>query len=118
MPPEGSPPASGYKSPHDALNRVRAIAASVPLPARIVLAVVLGVLLSPVVVACGLVYAPYAVWSGRRSVAATAAVALWGVALLAGFLHGPGYPRYALLLLVGLCAIAAHAGTLGRWHVP
>jgi SpoVK/Ycf46/Vps4 family AAA+-type ATPase len=117
MPSQRSAPA-GFKPASDALDRLRGAVSAAPLPARIVLAIIGCVLLSPVIVACGLAYAPYAVWSGRRSVTATVAVALWGVVLIAGFVHGTGYPRYALLLLVLLCALAAHAGTLGRWYVP
>src|SRR5437588_303716 len=81
MPSQRSAPA-GFKPASDALDRLRTAVSSVPLPVRIVLAVIGCVLLSPVIVACGLVYAPYAVWSGRRSVTATVAVALWGVVLI------------------------------------
>jgi SpoVK/Ycf46/Vps4 family AAA+-type ATPase len=66
----------------------------------------------------GLVYAPYALWTGSRGVAAALSVALWGIALTAALAHGPGGPRYTLLVLPLAVAGAAYAGPLCRWYAP
>ena len=65
--------------------------------------------------------APYALWTGRRSVLATLSVALCGMAhrlrrsLTA---PAPGTCARSLLVLPLAVAAVAHAGPLGRWFVP
>jgi hypothetical protein len=102
------------------LSRIRQFASSAPLPVKVV--VIAGIcILSPALAAVGLfvalAYAPYALWSGRRSPIATASVALWGVALVAARTHGLAGPRYLLLLLPPVVAVASHAGVLGRFAI-
>jgi SpoVK/Ycf46/Vps4 family AAA+-type ATPase len=103
------------------LARIRQSAAAAPLPVKV--AVVAAIcILAPALVAVGLfgalAYAPYALWSGKRSPLATASVALWGIALVAARTHGLAEPRYLLLLLPPLVAVASHAGVLGRLAIP
>jgi SpoVK/Ycf46/Vps4 family AAA+-type ATPase len=99
--------------------------AAAPLPLKILLIVALCVVAPPaagvallVGLVAGLVYAPYALWTSSRGVAASLSVALWGIAVTAALAHGRDGPRYALLLLPLAVAGAAHAGALGRWLVP
>jgi SpoVK/Ycf46/Vps4 family AAA+-type ATPase len=70
------------------------------------------------VLAC---YAVYAVWTARRSLLASLAVGLTGVAVVYGSL-GTGHWRWywpVLLLALPLAVTAAaQVGTLGRWFVP
>jgi SpoVK/Ycf46/Vps4 family AAA+-type ATPase len=114
-----SPP--GWRMVQDGMTRARRAFAAAPLPLKILAVAVLFVLsipLATLLMVAGLVYAPYAVWAGRRSVAASLSVALWGVALVAGLAHKPSGSRDALLLLPLAVTGAAHAGTLGRWFAP
>ncbi|HTX86348.1 MAG TPA: AAA family ATPase [Streptosporangiaceae bacterium] len=103
------------------LTRIRQSASAAPLPLKV--AVIAGIcILAPALVGVGLLaalaYAPYALWTGKRSAVATASVALWGVALVAGRTYGLAGPRYLLLLLPPLVAVASHAGVLGRLAIP
>jgi SpoVK/Ycf46/Vps4 family AAA+-type ATPase len=105
----------------DGLSRFRQSFAAAPLPLKIILAVALCIIAPPVAVVAvfaGLIYAPYALWTGTRGVAGSLSVALWGIALTAAQAHGSDGPRYVLLLLPLAVAAAAHAGPLGRWFVP
>ncbi len=114
-----SPP--GWRTAQDGMTRARRAFAAAPLPLKIIVAAVLCVLAPPLaalLMFAGLVYAPYAVWAGRRTIAASLSVALWGVAIVAALAHGPDGPRYALLVLPLAVTGAAHAGTLGRWFAP
>ncbi len=75
-------------------------------------------ILIPVALLAALIYAPLAVWAGHRTVAASLAVAVWGLAIISG-LSGAYRPWLAPLLLLPLAVVAAaHQGTLGRWFVP
>ena len=103
------------------LGRIRRIAAAAPLPVKIAVIALVVVFAAPLVsvgllVALG--YAPYALWTGRRSVLASACAALWGVAAVAALASGAAEPRYLLLLLPVAVVAAAHLGVLGRWPVP
>ncbi|HEY7324113.1 MAG TPA: AAA family ATPase [Streptosporangiaceae bacterium] len=103
------------------LARIREIIDRAPLPVKIALiaaAIVCATPLLPVGLLVALIYAPYALYAGNRSVLATVSVAVWGVVAVAASAHGPAGPRYLLLLLVGAVAAASHAGALGRWLVP
>src|SRR6202012_2308046 len=91
-----------------------------PLPIKmglIVLAVILAGPEAGILFLLGLAYGVYAVIKGRRTVLASLAVALWG---LAGAAVGPTHGSWFFLLLVlpFVVAAAAHIGPLARWHVP
>jgi hypothetical protein len=118
---ERSPSLPGRRVAQDGLARLRRSFAAAPLPLKIILVVALCVFVPPaaaIAMFAGLVYAPYALWAGRRDVAAAGSVALWGIALTAALAHGPDGPRYLLLVLPVVVALAAYAGRLGRWFVP
>jgi SpoVK/Ycf46/Vps4 family AAA+-type ATPase len=114
--PERSPSPPGWRTVQEGMNRARGTFAAAPLPVKILLAVVACLLAFPV----GLVYAPFAVWAGRRSVAASLSVAAWGVVFAGVVSHAfsVGGPRLVLLVIPLPVVAAAHAGTLGRWFVP
>ena len=68
-----------------------------------------------------IIYAPFAVWAGHRSVLASLSVAAWGLAVyrasgLSGGYKRPGSARCSCSRSPS--AAAAHAGSLGRWFVP
>ena len=96
-----------------------------PLPVKIVLIAVLVVAFPfaiptafSILLVGALIYAPIALASGRRSVAASLSVAAWGIALVTAWSARQGTWMLALLVLPLLVAAAAHAGSLGRWFVP
>jgi len=118
---DAATPAPGQGPVQDALSRIRRTYTAAPPLIKILIVLAGCVLCLPIltlVLFGALVFAPYAVWTGRREVWATASVALWGVALVAAQAHGATAPRYLLLALPIVVAAAAHAGTLGRWRVP
>ncbi len=103
------------------LTRSRQTVAGAPLPVK-VLVVALACVFAPALVAIGLfaalLYGPYALWRADRSWLASAAIALWGIALTAAEAKGPDEPRYLLLLLPPVVAGVARVGLLGRVQVP
>jgi SpoVK/Ycf46/Vps4 family AAA+-type ATPase len=114
-------PAPGQGPVRSALSRLRRSYDTAPAPVKALLIVVLIIACVPlaaVLLLAGLLFAPYAVWTGRRDGWSTAAVALWGVVLVAAQAHGPPFPHYALLALPVVAALVAHAGALGRWFAP
>ena len=70
------------------------------------------------IILAALIYAVVAVVQGRRTVGATASVAVWGLAVLFGLYNGNLTWLYSLLLLPFVVALAAHARPLARWFVP
>ena len=114
--PERSPSPPGWRTVQEGMSRARGTFAAAPLPVKILMAVVACLLAFP----AALVYAPFAVWAGRRSVAASLSVAAWGVVFAGVVSHAfsVGGPRLALLIIPFPVVAAAHAGTLGRWFVP
>ncbi len=70
------------------------------------------------IILAALVYAVVSVVQGRRTVGATASVAVWGLAAFSGLYSGNRTFLYALLLLPVAVALAAHARPLARWFVP
>jgi SpoVK/Ycf46/Vps4 family AAA+-type ATPase len=114
---EQQPALPGQQAVRVGLDRVRRFAAAAPLPVRILL-IVAAVMLAPFLLLGALIYAPYALWAGDRSVLGSAAVALWGVAIVAAQAHGQDGPRYLLLLVPPAVAVAAHAGAIGRGFAP
>ncbi len=64
-------------------------------------------------------YAIYAVSAAKRTLLASAAVAVAGIALAFEIARGGPEPWLILLLLMPAAAVAgAHAGLAGRWYVP
>ncbi len=122
MPPaDGSLSAPGQGPVRSFFSRLRRSYDAAPMPVKALILIACCVLCVPfaaVVMLAALVFAPYAVWTGRRDAWATAAVALWGIVLVATQAHGVSLPHYALLVLPVLAALVAHAGALGRWFAP
>ena len=115
----------GRRIVEGAVSRIRRGFAAAPLLIKILLVVALVfifptalAILLPVALLAGLVYAPLAVWAAHRTVLASLAVAVWGLAIISG-LSGAYRPWLALLLVLPLAVVAAaHQGTLGRWFAP
>ena len=70
------------------------------------------------IILIALVYAVVSVVQGRRTVGASASVAVWGVAVFSALSSGSRTWLYSLLLLPVAVALAAHARPLARWFVP
>jgi SpoVK/Ycf46/Vps4 family AAA+-type ATPase len=71
-----------------------------------------------VIIIAALVYAVIAVARGRRTAGASAAVAVWGLAVFSAVGTNSKTWVYSLLLLPFVVALAAHAKPLARWYVP
>jgi SpoVK/Ycf46/Vps4 family AAA+-type ATPase len=114
----------GRRTVRDGVAFIRRVFRTAPLPLRILIIaaiVFFGSALLPVLIAAGLVYAPFAVWAGRRNVIASLSVAVWGLLVIFLVARGDGNPQLPLTMLVILpfaVAAVAHAGALGRWYVP
>jgi SpoVK/Ycf46/Vps4 family AAA+-type ATPase len=111
----------GRTAARSGLARIRQFVVAAPLPLKVL--VIVGIcILVPAVAGIGVlaavIYAPYALWTGERSVFGSLSVAVWGVALVAARTHGLAGPRYLLLLLPPLVAVLSHVGVLGRWPIP
>ena len=65
-----------------------------------------------------LIYAVVAVVQGRRTVGASASVAVWGVAVFSAVSSANRTWLYSVLLLPVAVALAAHSRPLARWFVP
>src|SRR5712691_7512678 len=87
-----------------------------------VVVVAAAVLFFPVtlglIILAALVYAVVSVVQGRRTVGASASVAVWGVAVFSALSSSNRTWLYSLLLLPFAVALAAHARPLARWFVP
>jgi SpoVK/Ycf46/Vps4 family AAA+-type ATPase len=87
-----------------------------------VVVVAAAVLFFPVtlglILLAALIYAVVAVVQGRRTVGASVAVAVWGVAVFSATYSGNRTWLYSVLLLPVVAALAAHARPLARWFVP
>src|ERR1035437_250227 len=133
-PPEGPPFLPACRTAQDGLTRIRQKFAAAPLVVKIITVVAIVVIATAaglhvsrilqiatgLLLVAGLAYGPFAVASGRRSVAASLSVAVLGVALAAAWFGARGQQSVmlTLLLLPLVVAVAAHAGSLGRWMVP
>src|SRR5450755_3216217 len=133
-PQEGSPFLPGWRTAQDGLTRIRQKFAAAPMIVKIITVLVIvavataaGLHVSRILqittgllLIAGLAYGPFAVASGRRSAAASLSVAVLGVALAAAWFGARGQQSVllTLLLLPLVAAVAAHAGSLGRWMVP
>jgi SpoVK/Ycf46/Vps4 family AAA+-type ATPase len=84
----------------------------------IVLFAAIAIAISPFLLLATLGYGIVSVIDGRRSVAASVSVAVWGLVVAAG--ASGGYRTWLLpvLVLPFVLVAAAHAGTMGRWYVP
>ena len=122
MPPaDGSLSAPGQGPVRNALGRLRRSFDAAPLPVRILIVaacIFICVPFAAFVILAGVIFAPYAVWTGRRDGRAAAAVGVWGLGMVGILAHGYGAPHYALLALPAVAGLAAHAGALGRWFAP
>jgi SpoVK/Ycf46/Vps4 family AAA+-type ATPase len=115
----------GQRLVQGGLSRIRRGFAAAPLLIKILMLAALVfvfptalAVLIPVALLAALIYAPFAVWAAQRTVLASLAVAVWGLAVVSG-LSGAYRPWLALLLLLPFVVVAAaHQGTLGRWYVP
>jgi AAA+ superfamily predicted ATPase len=122
---ERSLPLPGRRIVQGGLTRIRRMFAAAPLLLKILMLVALVfvfptalAIVIPLALLAALVYAPLAVWAAHRTVLASLAVAVWGLAVVSG-LSGAYRPWLAPLLLLPLAVVAiAHQGTLGRWFVP
>ncbi len=118
-PNDGSLP--GRQMVQERLAAVRRTLAAAPLPVKIVLVaalLLLGVVAALPLMVAAFIYAPVAVFAGHRSLLASLAVAVWGLAVVAG-LSGSNQTAIApLLLLPFVMVAAAHARRLSRWFVP
>ena len=105
------------------LARLRRVTAGAPLPVKIAViaaAIVCAPPLLPVILLAALIYAPYALYAGNRSVLSTVSVALWGAAAVAAAAaHGTtAAAEYLLLLLTAAVAAVSHTGALGQRLAP
>jgi SpoVK/Ycf46/Vps4 family AAA+-type ATPase len=119
---ERSPSLPGRRLAQDGVTRIRRAFTAAPLLLKIFALVILVVFFPvflTILLLAALVYAPVAIWTQRRSVAASLSAAVWGAAVVYGLARAPGgTPPLALLLLPFLAVPAAHAGSLGRRFVP
>jgi SpoVK/Ycf46/Vps4 family AAA+-type ATPase len=78
----------------------------------------IAIAISPFLLLAALGYGIVSLIDGRRTVAASVSVAVWGVAVIA--VASGGYRTWLLPMLVLPFAVAAaaHAVTLARWYVP
>jgi SpoVK/Ycf46/Vps4 family AAA+-type ATPase len=115
----------GQRMVQGGLSRIRRGFAAAPLLIKILMLAALVFLfptalaiLIPVALLAALIYAPLAVWAAQRTLLASLAVAVWGLAVVSGLADGYR-PWLALLLLLPFAVVAAaHQGTLGRWYAP
>ncbi len=118
-PHDGSPPAK--RMAQERLAAVRRSLAEAPLPFKILLLGALllaGVFAAPFLIVAALIYAPVAVFAGHRSLVASLAVAVWGLAVVTGLAGNYRSAVAPLLLLPFAVVAAAHARVLSRWFVP
>ena len=128
-PNEGSRPAT--RTARERLDRAREALRTAPTPVKVLLVTAVLVLvvfvpflrvrLADLIVVIPLLYGPYAVWRGQRSLLASVGVGLWGVAVItvvaAKLQHGGAHFVPFLLLPVAAVA-AAHAPAIARQFVP
>jgi SpoVK/Ycf46/Vps4 family AAA+-type ATPase len=118
-PNDGSLP--GRRMAQERLAAVRRSLSEAPLPYKIVLAMALllaGVFAAPFLIVAAFIYAPLAVFAGHRSLVASLAVAVWGVAVISGFSGGYRTAIAPLMLLPFAMVAAAHARPLAREFAP
>jgi SpoVK/Ycf46/Vps4 family AAA+-type ATPase len=102
------------------LARVFDVFRRAPLPLKIGLIVLAVILCGPeigILLLAAMAYGVYAVIKSRRTVLASASVAVWGL-VGAGLAGANSSWIFLLLILPFAVAAAAHIGPLARWHVP
>src|SRR5262249_20179690 len=114
QPADGSLTAPGRGPGRSPLDRIRRTYSEAPLALKIVIVAVCCIVGFPVAV----VMAPYAIFSGSRSIWATASIVIVGFLIVASQAHGDLIPRSTLYLLPIMAAVIAHLGALGRWYAP
>jgi SpoVK/Ycf46/Vps4 family AAA+-type ATPase len=118
-PNDGSLP--GRRMAQERLAAVRRSLSEAPLPYKIVLAMALllaGIFAAPFLIVAAFIYAPIAVFAGHRSLVASLAVAVWGVAVVSAFSGGYRTDVAPLMLLPFAMVAAAHARPLAREFAP
>ena len=107
-----SPSLPGWRMVQGGVTRIRRWFSAAPLIVKILLVVAL-IFLSPAVLSValvgGLIYAPFAVAAGHRSVVASLSVAVWGLALVSGLSGGSNSSWFGLLLLLPFVVVAGRA---------
>jgi SpoVK/Ycf46/Vps4 family AAA+-type ATPase len=115
MPPtDGSLSAPGRGPGRTPLDRIRRTYSEAPLALRIVIVAVCCVVGFPIAI----LMAPYAIFSGNRSIWATGTVTVVGIALVSALGRGLAGPHYTLFFVPVVAAFIAHLGALGRWYAP
>ncbi len=115
MPPtDGSLSAPGRRPGGGPLDRLRRTYNAAPLALKIVIVAVCCIVGFPVAI----LMAPYAIFSGSRSIWATGSVTIVGIALVSALARGQAGPHYTLFLVPVAAAFIAHLGALGRWYAP
>jgi SpoVK/Ycf46/Vps4 family AAA+-type ATPase len=112
---------TNWQAAQQRLAQIRSSAAAAPVPLKVlalVLMLLAGTVVLPLLLTAALVYAPFALSAGRRTVLASLSVAVWGVALVSVIGRGYGAPFSMLLVLPLVTEAIAHAGALGRRCVP
>ncbi len=117
MPPtDASLSAPGRGPGGGALDRLRRTYNEAPVPLKILIVTVCCLVGAPIAI----LMAPYAIFSGSRSMWATASVTIVGLAMVFVIARSGGVngPHYTLVLLPIVTAFIAHAGALGRRFAP
>ena len=119
----GSLSLPGKRFAQGVITRTRQGFSAAPLLIKILLLGALVFLAGPlfgILLVIAIIYAPFAVWAGHRSVLASLAVAAWGLAVISASGLSGGYKPWIFPLFVLPFAVvaAAHTGSLGRWFVP
>jgi SpoVK/Ycf46/Vps4 family AAA+-type ATPase len=115
MPPtDGSLSAPGRGPGRGAVDRIRRTYDDAPLALKILIVAVCCVVGFPIAI----LMAPYAIFSGSRSIWATGSVAVIGIAIVSILGRGAAGPHYTLFFLPIAVAFIAHLGALGRWSAP
>ena len=114
-------PRSGPHQARDWYYRARGAVHRAPPGMKLLLVALfaaIAITISPLLLLAALGYGIVALIEGRRSVAASVSVAVWGVAVIS--VSSGGYRTWLLpvLVLPFAVAAAAHAGALPRWYVP
>ncbi len=105
----------------DWASRARGAFSRAPFGLKIILlvvAVIVAAFAAPFLLLAALGFAIIAVLEGRRSVAASVSVAVWGLAAVSIASGGHRAFLLPLLVLPFAAALAAHAKVIGRWYVP
>jgi hypothetical protein len=112
MPPaDGSLSAPGQGPVRSTLSRLRRSFDAAPLPVKVLIVIACCIVCVPFAafgILAGLIFAPYAVWTGRRDGWATASAGLWGLVLVTTQVHGAPH-GHALIALPVIAALLAHA---------